>query len=73
MPDSNPENSPGNQIALPTNQLYAAAANYFSNGNGNGNGEHSQMQKAFEVGSYFLSGCMAYGRSSSDRFILLSH
>ena len=62
MPDPKAENRSGNQIALPTDQLYAAASNYFSNGNGDGNGEHSQMQKALEVGSYFLSGCMAYGR-----------
>ena len=48
--------STGNQVAFPTDQLYAAAANYFKSGDG----EHSQMQKALEVGSYFLSGCMAY-------------
>jgi len=46
----------GNQIALPTDQLYAAASRYSNNENG----QQSQMQKAMEVGSYFLSGCMAY-------------
>jgi hypothetical protein len=43
-----------NQLSLPTDQLYAAAKNYLNN-----NGENTQLQKAFEVGSYFLSGCMA--------------
>ncbi|KAF7502325.1 hypothetical protein GJ744_006026 [Endocarpon pusillum] len=51
--------STGNQVAFPTDQLYAAAANYFKSGDG----EHSQMQRALEVGSYFLSGCMAVNLS----------
>jgi hypothetical protein len=45
-----------NPIALQAGRLYAAATKYFNNNNG----EQSQMQKALEVGSYFLSGCMAY-------------
>ena len=63
MPDPKAETLPRNQIALPTDQLYAAAASYFSKGDGNGG--HSQMQKALEVGSYFISGCMAYEDSAS--------
>jgi hypothetical protein len=54
MSNSEVAQSTGNQIALPTDQLRAAAKNYLNNG------ENSQMQKAMEVGSYFLSGVMAY-------------
>ena len=62
MSSSKAGQSPENQIALPTDKLYAAAQSYFNNGNG----EHSQMQKALEVGTYFLSGCMAYGALRPD-------
>jgi hypothetical protein len=54
MPTSKAVQNTGSQLALPTDQLYAAARNYFNN-----NGENSQLQKALEVGSYFLSGCLA--------------
>lgn len=54
MPHSKVEQPKGNQPSLPTDQLSAAVSKYFNNG------EYSQMQKALEVGSYFLSGCMAY-------------
>ncbi len=62
MPNANSGHPTANQVSFPTDQLYAAAANYFKSGNG----EHSQMQKALEVGSYFLSGCMAYELWSRD-------
>jgi hypothetical protein len=54
MPNS--KAATGNQVAFPIDQLYAAAINLFKNSDG----EPSQMRKALEVGSYFLSGCMAY-------------
>jgi hypothetical protein len=56
MPNSKAGQPSGNQVAFSADKLYAAATNLFKNSDG----EPSQMQKAFEVGSYFLSGCMAY-------------
>lgn len=62
MPNSKTGQPTRTQVAFPTDQLYAAATNFFKNSDG----EPSQMQKAFEVGSYFLSGCMAYEALRSD-------
>jgi hypothetical protein len=54
MPNLKESQPVANQTGLPTGLLYEAATKALQNG---GNG---QMQKALEVGSYFLSGCMAY-------------
>jgi hypothetical protein len=64
MPNSEAGQPNGNQVGFSTDQLFAAATNLFKNSDG----EPSQMQKALEVGSYFLSGCMAYEALPSDVF-----
>jgi len=69
MPQSKAGQPTGNQAAFSTDKLYAAATNLFKNSDG----EPSQMQKAFEVGSYFLSGCMAYETLRSDIYDSTNH
>jgi hypothetical protein len=62
MPNPKAGQATGNQVAFPTDQLYAAATTLFKKSDG----EPSQMQKALEVGAYFFSGCMAYEALPSD-------